>query len=341
MAQPLLKIKGLKKYFPIRTGVFRRVTGQIKAVDGIDFTINEGETLGLVGESGCGKSTTAKTIMKAYQPTAGEMLFRENNEWVDIAKVEKKGLEQIYRDIQIIFQDPFSSLNPRMTVLQIIGEPLICNDICSGDELEERVKELLVKVGLKPQHLNRYPHAFSGGQRQRIAIARALAVNPKLIIADEAVSALDVSIQAQIINLMKDLQNEINVSYLFIAHDLSVVKYISDRIAVMYVGNIMELTDSETLFLETKHPYTEALLSAVPIPDPRRKSDRIILEGKVPDPSSDFAGCKFVERCDYAQEKCRTQIPELKNISENSENEHWVACHYPLEVSNRILKKVK
>ncbi|HDN81003.1 MAG TPA: ABC transporter ATP-binding protein, partial [Chloroflexi bacterium] len=281
----ILEVKDLKKYFPIQRGFFRKTVGYVKAVDGVSFYIREGETLGLVGESGCGKTTTARVILRAYEPTSGKVLFRtRNGEWVNIPDLDREQLRQLRREMQMIFQDPYSSLNPRMTLLQIVGEPLMIHGVAKGKELEERVAELLKVVGLRPEYMRRYPHAFSGGQRQRIGIARALALNPRLIVADEPVSALDVSIRAQILNLLQDLQEQFHLTYLFIAHDLSVIEHISDRVAVMYVGKLVEMAETEELFMNPKHPYTEALLSAVPKPDPRMRKRRIVLPGEVADP---------------------------------------------------------
>lgn len=327
----LLKVKGLKKYFPIQKGFFRRTIGQVRAVDGIDFYIRSGEALGLVGESGCGKTTTGRTILRAIPPTAGEILFRREREMVDLATADNHTLKVLRKDLQMIFQDPYSSLNPRMTVKDIVGEPLLVNKIAKGGELEDRVKELLEQVGLKVQHLRRYPHSFSGGQRQRIGIARALALNPKLIVADEPVSALDVSVQAQILNLLQDLQQKFHLTYLFIAHDLSVVEHISDRVAVMYVGKLVEMAETEELFVNPRHPYTEALLLAVPKPDPRYKSEMTVLPGEVADPASPPPGCIFHLRCRYAKEICKDVESKLEEITSG----HFVSCHFAKELSLR------
>jgi len=326
----ILEVKDLKKYFPIQRGFFRKTVGYVKAVDGVSFYIREGETLGLVGESGCGKTTTARVILRAYEPTSGKVLFRtRNGEWVNIPDLDREQLRQLRREMQMIFQDPYSSLNPRMTLLQIVGEPLMIHGIAKGKELEERVAELLKVVGLRPEYMRRYPHAFSGGQRQRIGIARALALNPRLIVADEPVSALDVSIRAQILNLLQDLQEQFHLTYLFIAHDLSVIEHISDRVAVMYVGKLVEMAETEELFMNPKHPYTEALLSAVPKPDPRMRKRRIVLPGEVADPSNPPPGCYFHPRCRYARPICREEEPALREI----EPGHFVSCHRAEELS--------
>jgi len=319
----LLEVKNLKMYFPIYQGLLRRLVGHVRAVDGVSFFIREGETLGLVGESGCGKTTLGRCIVRAYQPTNGEVLYRKGGENVDLTKISYKKLKPYRRDIQMIFQDPFSSLNPYMTVLDIVGEPLKIHKIAQGRELKSQVKDLLNQVGLSVKYLTRYPNAFSGGQRQRIGIARALALKPKLIIADEPVSALDVSIQAQVVNLMKDLQQEFSLTYLFIAHDLSIVEHISDRVLVMYLGSMAELVNSEELYLHPLHPYTEALLSAVPKFKPDMETHRIILPGEVPNPSSPPSGCKFHPRCRYAREICSKEIPKWRDMGNN----HYVACH--------------
>lgn len=318
----LLDVRGLKKYFPITQGIlFQHKVADVKAVDGLSFFVREGETLGLVGESGCGKSTTGRTILQLYKPTEGEVLFRGK----DLSKLSGEELRHMRADMQMIFQDPYASLNPRMTVGDIIGEPLEVHNIAKGREKKERVQELLQTVGLNPYFINRYPHEFSGGQRQRIGVARALAVNPDFIVCDEPISALDVSIQAQIINLLEELQDKFHLTYLFIAHDLSVVRHISDRIAVMYLGKIMELTDRKTLYENPLHPYTRALLSAVPIPDPviEEKRERIILVGDVPSPINPPRGCRFHTRCPLAIPICKQVEPEWRDVGGN----HWVACH--------------
>ena len=316
----ILKVKKLKKYFPVRGGILSKILGYVQAVDEISFIIKEGETLGLVGESGCGKTTAGRTILRLLEATAGEVEFEGKN----IFKLNKEELRKARRSIQIIFQDPFGSLNPRMTVGDIVGESLVIHQIAKNKkEKEERVKDLLETVGLNAGHIRRFPHEFSGGQRQRIGIARALALNPKLVICDEPVSALDVSIQAQVINLLEDLQEKFNLTYLFIAHDLSVIKHISNRVAVMYLGKIVELSSTSELYDNPQHPYTEALLSAVPIPDPTLKRQRIVLEGDVPSPFKPPAGCRFHPRCKYAKPICSQEEPELIDINGG----HYVACH--------------
>jgi oligopeptide transport system ATP-binding protein len=329
MAQPLLQVKNLKKYFPIKGGILSKTVGHVQAVDDISFDLYPGETVGLVGESGCGKSTAARTILRLIEPTSGEVFF----EGQDILKLGKKPMRSLRRQMQIIFQDPYASLNPRMTVASIVGEPLEIHKIAKGRAKEESVANILEKVGLRPEHMRRYPHEFSGGQRQRIGIARALALNPKLIIGDEPVSALDVSIQAQVINLLEDLQHEFNLTYLIIAHDLSVVEHISDRVAVMYLGKIVELATDRELYENPSHPYTEALLSAVPRPDPSIKKQRIILPGDVPSPINPPSGCRFHTRCLYAKADCKTVEPPLQDIGGG----HYVACHYWKEVQAKRL----
>src|SRR5919199_1408281 len=320
----LLEVKNLKKHFPITGGLMRRVVGQVKAVDGVNFYIKRGETLGLVGESGCGKSTTGRAIIRLHEPTDGEIIFNDPEMGrVHIEQLDGRQLQHARHNMQMIFQDPFSSLDPRMTVGRIIGEPLVINKVASGQALRDRIAELLTVVGLRPEHASRYPQAFSGGQRQRIGIARALALNPKLIICDEPVSALDVSVQAQVLNLLEDLQQRFDLTYLFVAHDLNVVEHISNRVAVMFLGQIVELASDEELYKNPQHPYTEALLSAVPIPDPTVKKKRIILEGDVPSPINPPKGCHFHTRCMYKEKICEEVEPEFKDIGGG----HWVACH--------------
>lgn len=324
MSEALLKVENLVKHFPIMSGLLvKRQTAAVKAVDGINFWVNKGETLGLVGESGCGKSTTGRLILRLIKATAGKVSFDDK----DIMNLNRDDMRELRKDMQIIFQDPYASLNPRMTVGDIIGEPLEIHGLAKGAQKEAKVKELLEIVGLSSYHAKRYPHEFSGGQRQRIGVARALAVNPKLIICDEPVSALDVSIQAQVINLLQDLQKEFGLTYLFIAHDLSVVKHISDRVAVMYLGKIMEMADKAELYDRPRHPYTEALLSAIPVADPDYKRNRILLEGDVPSPINPPSGCRFHTRCRKAQPICSEHEPQPVDISDG----HCVACHFPLD----------
>jgi len=335
-SRPLVDVRGLKKHFPITRGMLRRVVGQVKAVDDVSFVIHEGETLGLVGESGCGKTTTGRCLLRAVDPTDGKILFhREGGHVVDVATADGAELKALRRDMQMIFQDPYSSLNPRWTLLDLVGEPLVAFGVAKGRALEERVAELLRRVGLRPEYLRRYPHAFSGGERQRIGIARALALNPKLVVADEPVSALDVSVRAQTINLLEDLQAELDLTYLFISHDLSVVQHICDRVIVMYVGKVVESAGTEELYYNPKHPYTEALLSAVPRPDPSAVSSRIVLEGEVADPANPPPGCPFHTRCRYAQERCRAEAPPLRDIGGG----HLAACHFSEELSLRGLEQ--
>ncbi len=329
----LLEVRNLKKYFPIEKGFFRSVQGYVKAVDGVSFTIREGETFGLVGESGSGKTTLGRCIVRAIEASDGQIFFRlPNGDSVDLASLEKSELRKVRKYFHMIFQDPYSSLDPRMSVLEIIAEPIRNNKLLTESrQIQDRVRELMDKVGLDIQHLNRYPHAFSGGQRQRIGIARSLAPSPLLIVCDEAVSALDVSIQAQILNLLEDLQEEFNLTFLFIAHDLSVVEHISDRVGVMYVGKLVELADTESLFSNPRHPYSEALLSAVPTTDPEVKMDRIILTGEVANPAAPPSGCYFHPRCRYAQDICAEETPPWKEISAR----HFAACHFAEELELR------
>ncbi len=331
----MLEVQRLKMYFPIRAGFFRRVVNHVRAVDGVNLFIRPGETLGLVGESGCGKTTTGRCIIRAYEPLDGRILYRrEDSAVVDLAQLDNSSLRPYHREIRLIFQDPYSSLNPRMPVLDLVGEPMKVNGVAKGQELEGRVAELLRRVGLRPEYMRRYPHAFSGGERQRIGIARALSLNPRLVICDEPVSALDVSVRAQILNLLQDLQETYHLTYLFIAHDLSVVEYICDRVAVMYVGKLVELASTDELFAQPHHPYTEALLSAVPWPDPllRDQKQRIVLEGEVPDPANPPGGCYFHPRCRYSDgARCEDEPPALRETTPL----HFVACHYAEELSLR------
>jgi peptide/nickel transport system ATP-binding protein len=326
--EDLLVVRDLVKFFPIKRGWRGKVVGNVRAVDRVSFNVKEGETLGLVGESGCGKTTTARLIMRGYLPTSGEIRFRDNGlGWVNVPELEKDRLRQVRRNIQMIFQDPYSSLNPRMTLLQIIGEPLLVNNVAKGSALQDRVAELLRFVGLPPEYMVRYPHAFSGGQRQRIGIARALALRPQLVVCDEPVSALDVSIQAQTLNLLQDLQTQFGLTYVFVAHDLSVVQHVSRRVAVMYAGRIVEFGETNNLFFAPKHPYTEALLSAVPTRDPMHRKSRIFLGGEVADVTNPPSGCYFHPRCRYATETCRTVAPELREIPSANGASHLVSCH--------------
>jgi oligopeptide/dipeptide ABC transporter ATP-binding protein len=326
MTEPLLKIEGLKKHFATTTGgAFSKVKGTVKAVDGIDLEIYPGQTIGLVGESGCGKTTAGRTILKLYEPTGGKITF----EGQDITHLKPKQMKPLRSQMQMIFQDPFASLNPRHTVGTLIGAAFDIQAITPAGGVEAEVQRLMARVGLNPEHINRYPHEFSGGQRQRIGVARAIALKPKLIVADEPVSALDVSIQAQVVNLLEDLQDEFNMAYIFVAHDLSVVQHISDRVIVMYLGKVMEEAEKVNLFTHPRHPYTKALLSAVPVADPikGRKRERIILQGDLPSPVNPPAGCVFNTRCWKAQDKCRTQVPELMQIGKDPS--HRIACHFP------------
>ena len=319
---PLLDVRQLKKYFPVRSGLFSNVSAWVKAVDDVSFAIRHQETFGLVGESGCGKTTVGRTILRLMEPTGGEVTFEGDN----VFAMDSRTLRATRRRMQIVFQDPYSSLNPRMTVGSIVGEPLLVHKLAKGQARTDRVYQLLDRVGLRPDHAGRYPHEFSGGQRQRIGIARALALNPKFIVCDEAVSALDVSIQAQIINLLKDLQADYHLAYLFITHDLNVVRYIADRVAVMYLGKLAEVAPSETLFSNPEHPYTQALLSANPLPDPTVQRERILLPGDVPTPLNPPSGCRFHTRCPQVMEHCKTIPPPLIHIGK-SEDHHTVWCH--------------
>ncbi len=321
MSEPdvLLDVKDLKKYYPVTSGFFKRSTRPVKAVDGVSFSVRRGETLGLVGESGCGKTTAAKSILRLIEPTSGEVVFGGAN----ILKLGSEEMRQVRREMQIIFQDPYASLNPRMSIGETIGEPLEIHGLAQGAEKEKRVQELLEVVGLAGYHARRYPHEFSGGQRQRIGIARALALRPKLVICDEPVSALDVSVQAQILNLLADLQEELGLTYIFIAHGLAVVKHVSDRVGVMYLGKLVELAESDEIYRNPLHPYTEALMSAIPVPNPDIRRERIILEGDVPSPVNPPQGCRFHTRCRYVQDVCREAQPSLEDIGDG----HLVACH--------------
>jgi len=330
----ILDVHGLKKYFPITGGLMRKVVGYVKAVDDVNFFVREGETLGLVGESGCGKTTAGRAMLRLYEPTDGKIMFKSRvlsstgkPEWVNIRELDKHRLKAVRQDISMIFQDPIGSLNPRMTVYDIITEPLVIHNKIAPDT-EDYVVNLLERVGLRGEHVRRYPHEFSGGQRQRIGIARSLALNPQLIICDEPVSALDVSVQAQTLNLMNDLKADFNLAYIFVAHDLSVVQHISDRVAVMYVGRIAEVADSLKLYENPLHPYTEALMSSVPRPNPRVKKERIIMEGDVADPGNPPPGCLFHPRCRYAEERCKVEVPELRELKPD----HFVACHFADEL---------
>ena len=326
---PLLEVKNLRMHFPVQTGFLQRDRGAVRAVDDVSFDIRAGETLGLVGESGCGKTTTGRCLLRVLKPTGGEILYRpQTGGPVDLARLAPQALRPYRQEIRLIFQDPFSSLNPRLTVLDIVGESLKVNWGLRGSALEARVAELLSMVGLRPEYARRYPHAFSGGERQRIGIARALALNPRLVVADEAVSALDVSIRSQVLNLLQDLQDQLHLTYLFVSHDLSVIKYACDRVAVMYVGKLVEVADTRAVFLAPQHPYTEALMSAVPRPDPRVRSQRLVLEGDVPDPAHPPPGCHFHPRCRYAEDRCRVEAPPLREVQPG----HQAACHFAGEI---------
>jgi oligopeptide/dipeptide ABC transporter ATP-binding protein len=328
----ILEVKDLKMHFPITQGFLQRVVGQIKAVDGVTFNLREKEVLGLVGESGCGKTTVGRTILRLYDPTAGEVRFRsQSGEWIDVAHISQKKMKPLRREMRMIFQDPFSSLNPRLTVKDLISEPLEIHNVAHGKKAEERVAELMTAVGLDPAYMRRYPHEFSGGQRQRIGLARTLSLNPRLIIADEPVSALDVSVQAQVLNLLQELQASLGLTLIFVAHDLSVVEHISDRIAVMYVGKIVEMADTNELLHRPLHPYSEALLSSIPPADPDIHVNRIRLQGEVPSPANPPSGCVFHPRCNYAQPICSEQIPTLVEYAPG----HCASCHFAKELALR------
>jgi peptide/nickel transport system ATP-binding protein len=327
---PLLDVRGLRKYFPITRGFFRRVVGNVRAVDDVSFVVRQGEALGLVGESGCGKTTVSRTILRAIEPTAGQVLYHtRGGKVVDLASTPDKELKPLRREIQMIFQDPFGSLNPRMTLLDNVGEPLLVNGVRIRRERVERVAELLRLVGLRPEFMNRFPHAFSGGQRQRIGIARALATGPRLVVADEPVSALDVSVQAQVLNLLLELQHRLHLTFIFVAHDLSVVRHICDRVAVMYVGQLVELGMTEAVFQRPRHPYTAALMRAVPVPDPRVASNDAMLQGEVPNPAAPPSGCYFHPRCRFAEDRCRREAPLLREVRPD----HFARCHFAEELS--------
>lgn len=329
MDDTLLEVNDLKQWFPIRQGFLQRTVGHVKAVDGVSFLIRRNEALGLVGESGSGKTTVGRTVLRLYDPTAGEIWYTTaDGQRIDIANIGQMEMKPLRREMRMIFQDPFSSLNPRLTVKDLIGEPLIIHKEAAGRQLEDRVANLMESVGLDPNYMRRYPHEFSGGQRQRIGLARTLALSPRLIIADEPVSALDVSIQAQVLNLLQQLKDELGLTYLFIAHDLSVVEHMCDRIAVMYVGRLVEIAESETLLRQPLHPYSEALVSAIPSADPDIKLDRIILEGDIPSPANPPAGCVFHPRCAYVQDLCEQEEPLLEEISPG----HFVSCHFAREL---------
>ena len=331
-ASPILSVWKLKKYFPITKGIFSKQSGSVRAVDDISFDVYRGQSFGLVGESGCGKTTLGRCILRAIEPTSGKVVYSINGQTIDFTGLEAKALKDMRRHVQLIFQDPYSSLNARMIIKDIIAEPLVVNKTCPKSEIENRVGELLKKVGLLPEYMYKYPHAFSGGQRQRVGIARALALNPNFVVCDEPVSALDVSVQAQVLNLLSDLKEELNLSYLFISHDLSVVRHICDRVAVMYVGRMVEVADTDDLFAAPRHPYTEALMSSIPVPDPRFRSQKILLSGEVADPSNPPPGCAFHPRCCYVQEICRERTPELRAVAGSNT---LVACHLHGELSLR------
>jgi peptide/nickel transport system ATP-binding protein len=325
MNAPLLEVRGLRKHFPIMRGLFHHIIGHVRAVDDVSFTVQEGETLGLVGESGCGKTTTARCILRAIDPTSGQVLYRTRDDRiVDLTPMSATELGPLRKEIQMIFQDPFGSLNPRMTLFDNVGEPLLVNGMRSRKVRMDRVADLLRLVGLRPEFMHRFPHAFSGGQRQRIGIARALATNPRLVVADEPVSALDVSVQAQVLNLLLELQSRLHLTFLFVAHDLSVVRHICDRVAVMYVGQLVELAPTVELFARPRHPYTAALMRAVPVPDPRVSTGDVILKGEVPSPASPPSGCYFHPRCAFAEPRCQQEVPALREIAPG----HHARCHF-------------
>jgi peptide/nickel transport system ATP-binding protein len=325
----LLEVQGLKKYFPIQSGFLRRVVGHVKAVDNVSFNVRKGETLGVVGESGCGKTTMGRCLIKLYEPTGGKILLHTPDKTLSVTELQGQDQRLFRSSAQIIFQDPFASLNPRMSILETVGEPLLVNGIARGRELEDRVKEVITQVGLRVEHLRRYPHSFSGGQRQRVGIARALVVHPSLIVADEPVSALDVSIQAQILNLLKDLQAEYNLTYIFVSHNMAVVRYICDRIAVMYAGKLVELGQKQELLSHPRHPYTELLLAAVPRTTERHREARLVTPGEPPDVSNLPKGCVFQARCKYVKERCKVEEPALRALS----NDHFAACHFAEELT--------
>lgn len=330
--QPLIEVRNLKKYFPLTKGMLRKRVGEVKAVDGVSFEVFEGETLGLVGESGSGKTTVGRMIVRIHEPTDGEIIFAGENGPVDLTSLQGNELRRTRKDLQMIFQDPYSSLNPRLTVQDLVAEPLVCQGWTDRKQIRDRVAESLELAGIDPKIMPRYPHAFSGGQRQRIGIARSLAIEPRLIVADEPVSALDVSVQAQVLNVMTRLQRQLGLTYLFVAHDLGVVRHISDRVAVMYSGKLFEVAGAEQLFESPKHPYTEALLSAVPRPDPDRRADRIVLQGEVADPANRPTGCAFHPRCKYAQDICRQVEPPLVDVNPGGATPRLVACHFANEL---------
>ncbi|QHQ62826.1 ATP-binding cassette domain-containing protein [Anaerocolumna sedimenticola] len=335
--EPLLQIKQLKKHFPIEAGIMKKQVGLVKAVDDVTLTIHKNEVLGVVGESGCGKTTLGRTILRIVEPTSGKVIYHFDDRQINFTALDKKELRFMRRYVQMIFQNPYTSLNPRMTVFDIVAEPMVLAKTFKQSDITDRVRELITKVGLEEKHLNRYPHAFSGGQRQRIGIARALSLQPKFVIADEAVSALDVSIQAQILNLLQDLQEEFGLTYMFIAHNLSVVEHISDRVCVMYLGRVVEIAETEELFYHPLHPYTEALLSAIPVSDPTVKSERIMLPGEIGNAAKLPTGCSFHPRCRYAKECCKKEYPPLKEVGAG----HLAACHFAKDLSLSGIKELK